>query len=115
MVEETSPARAPGASSCGAAVSSGTTEGWCGSPHGHGGGSGSGGDAAEKWSDVAMASSSQASPPSGESKSNSISRIKRRGGCGLWQWRGELEVCGLEGLAPHDEGDEEASSTTRSQ
>ena len=33
----------------------------------------------------------------------------------LWQWRGELEVCGLEGLAPHDEGDEEASSTTRSQ
>ena len=82
MVEETSPARSPGASSCGAAVSSGTTEGWCGSPHGHGGGSGSGGDAAEKWSDVAMASSSQASPPSGESKSNSISRVRRRGGCG---------------------------------
>ena len=77
MVEETSPVRAPGASSCGAAVSSGTTEGCCGSPHGH-----SGGDAAEKWSDVAMASSSQASPPSGESKSNSISRVRRRGGCG---------------------------------
>jgi hypothetical protein len=29
----------------------------------------------------------------------------------LLQWRGEREACGLEGLAPHDEGDEEASTS----